>query len=161
MRFKDKLTRLLDRSNLSDREAAKRLGLLSPTTIGRWKSGETEPRLSDLALLARVFGQTIAYLADDSLEDPPGPLLSQDEEQLLITARALNGGPLEAVRRIVNFPQYVPAASHVELTDATLRRQKELTRPKRAARAAGRQSKEPVPAARPKHGGGGSGKSGR
>jgi transcriptional regulator with XRE-family HTH domain len=131
MRFSDKLSRVLDAANLSDREAAKRLGDMSPTTLGRWKTGETEPRLSDVALIARVFGVPISYLVDDSLDEPPEPLLSREEEQLLATARALNGGAFEALKRIVNFPLYVSPASHVELTDATLRREKEIMRPKR------------------------------
>jgi transcriptional regulator with XRE-family HTH domain len=131
MRFHQKLTRVIDEANLSDREAAKRLGNVSPTTVARWKSGETEPKLSDIALIARLFKLPMVYLADDSLDEVPGSGMTADEEQLLKTSRALNGGAAEAIRRILNFATYVPAASHVELTDATLLREKELMRPKR------------------------------
>lgn len=103
MKLGEKLTRWLDRMGLSARELSRRLGV-SPPTIGRWASGEREPRRPELVKLAREMGVTLDYLADDGQDNPPAPEVTPDERLLLDTLRRAGIAPAEALARLLGGP---------------------------------------------------------
>ena len=71
MRIGAKINKLLRDMNLSDREAAKRIGDVSATTVGRWRKGEGEPSVSEAVRVARLFSVPLDYLAFDEIETAP------------------------------------------------------------------------------------------
>lgn len=73
MEFREKLQRLARDHNMSVREVQERSGIASHSTLNRWLKGAGEPRISDLARLASVFGVSVGYLADDAIKDPGEP----------------------------------------------------------------------------------------
>lgn len=62
------LTRARDASGLTKTEVEAILKT-SKSTVGRWESGETEPRASQLAVLARIYGCTPNDLLSGVLRD--------------------------------------------------------------------------------------------
>ena len=64
--FHEKLKYLREHQELSQKEICKRLGL--PTsTYCRYESGETQPTLTTLKLIANFFDVTVDYLLDNQL----------------------------------------------------------------------------------------------
>jgi transcriptional regulator with XRE-family HTH domain len=50
---------------------------VSPSTVGRWLKHRRDPRRPELVRLAGVMGVSLDYLADDGIDEPPAPLVSQ------------------------------------------------------------------------------------
>lgn len=64
--FHEKLKYLREHQELSQREICNRLGL--PTsTYCRYESGETQPNLTTLKLIANFFDVTVDYLLDNQI----------------------------------------------------------------------------------------------
>lgn len=64
--FHEKLKYLREHQELSQKEICKRLGL--PTsTYCRYESGETQPNLTTLKLIANFFDVTVDYLLDNQI----------------------------------------------------------------------------------------------
>ena len=64
--FHEKLKYLREHQELSQKEICKRLGL--PTsTYCRYESGETQPNLTTLKLIANFFDVTVDYLLDNQV----------------------------------------------------------------------------------------------
>ncbi len=59
--FQNRVKKLMERDNLSQRELAVRSGI-SESSISRYLSGELKPRMDILANIAKVFGVTTSYL---------------------------------------------------------------------------------------------------
>ena len=111
MKLSDKLEILRERSGLSAREVARRLRTPT-TTFGRWLSGETEPRLSESAAIADLFGVPLDFLADDALDEPPPvPELAIDEQAALEFYRDLRAalGPTTALKEVARLAACGPA----------------------------------------------------
>jgi transcriptional regulator with XRE-family HTH domain len=91
MDFKEKLRRLANEAKLSMREVAERAGVASHSTVARWLSGEAEPRLSEVEQIAKMFGVTVAYLADKTVIDPKAGVaaLSDAEQKMIEKGRTL------------------------------------------------------------------------
>jgi transcriptional regulator with XRE-family HTH domain len=88
MELSKKLTQLRDKRGVSDREIARSLGNVSPTTVGRWMLGKGEPSLSQAIELAAYFAVPISYLAYDDAATAPGEL-PDDEATVLKVYRNL------------------------------------------------------------------------
>jgi transcriptional regulator with XRE-family HTH domain len=97
MEWTAKITRDLERLGLRDTEVARRVGV-SPATVGRWQTG-TVPEGPALLGLARVLGVPVEYLLDESMGEPPGPLVAPEEMSFLELARLI--GLDEARRRLI------------------------------------------------------------
>lgn len=78
-------------------DLARRVGV-SKNTTGRWLSGQTRPYEESLVRLARVLDLSLDYLADDALDEPPAPALSEDERTVLEVYRALRLDAQAAIR---------------------------------------------------------------
>lgn len=100
----EKLQLLFERAGWSDREVSRRVGGVSPTTVGRWKTGQTEPRLSEAARLARVLGVPLSWLADDTQDEPPRPADLPGREVIVIEELVRRLGYEEAMRRLLYEP---------------------------------------------------------
>lgn len=66
-----KLMRLREHTGLSVRETARRFGVVSDTTYGRWEAGLVQPSLAEGQALAAYWGVDVSYLADDDVDEPP------------------------------------------------------------------------------------------
>lgn len=148
MELANKILRLSRELRLSQSEIARQAGV-SPSAVSKWVRGESVPGLFEAAALARVLRVPIAFLADDTLDDPPtGP--DPDEAFVLRAVRALRLDPEEAVRRLSRDPSpmdaYAPGEEiqleHVRTVDMTghaanLRREERHLARKRTAGSAG------------------------
>jgi transcriptional regulator with XRE-family HTH domain len=99
MRFAEKLDRVLDDRDKSDRKLARACGV-SPATVGRWRAGTSEPRLSELVAAAAYLEVPVGWLADDGQDDLAE--VTTAERDLNMWIRRL--GPEELVRRLVHDP---------------------------------------------------------
>jgi transcriptional regulator with XRE-family HTH domain len=99
MDFKQKLKRLAHDANLSTREVAERVKVGSHSTVNRWLTGEADPRLSELVRIAEAFGVTVAYLADETVDDPKAGVaaLSDAERKMIEKGRTLGVGQAVAL----------------------------------------------------------------
>lgn len=70
MQLHEKLDQRREKKGMSVRELARRLGDVSDTTVGRWMTGETEPRFKEVVRLARILGLSLKFLADNSRNEP-------------------------------------------------------------------------------------------
>ena len=66
MIFADRLRELVQNSGKSQNEICKDLGIYKQK-LSRWKTGNTEPNLDDLIMLAKYFDVSVDYLL--GLED--------------------------------------------------------------------------------------------
>ncbi len=66
MIFADRLSELVQNSGKSQNEICKDLGIYKQK-LSRWKTGNTEPNLDDLIMLAKYFDVSADYLL--GLED--------------------------------------------------------------------------------------------
>ena len=101
-----RLERLREERGVSAREVARRIGEPA-ATVARWFAGESEPRLSEAAKLARYFDVSLDTLG--GIQAPP-PGLSADDAYLLSVLRDSGLDRREIVRRIV-----APAPAGVQI----------------------------------------------
>jgi transcriptional regulator with XRE-family HTH domain len=87
MEFSEKLKALSDSRRIFQEEIAERLDV-SQSSVSSWMRGKTTPRLPEAIGLAKLFGVSVDYLADDSQEEPVVGL-SDWEVQVLKVARRL------------------------------------------------------------------------
>jgi transcriptional regulator with XRE-family HTH domain len=106
MNFPAKLSLLCWQKGWTQRELAEALGDVSKSTVGNWMSGKTDPRLRDLARLARLFEVSVDYLVLDERETPGGNGLSESQRRVLWAAETV--GWEVALRRIMNAPPGEP-----------------------------------------------------
>lgn len=69
MNLPDKLTYLRKQKGLSQEELAEKMKL-SRQSVSRWESGGAVPGIDSLKLLSRLYGVSVDYLLDDSLDAP-------------------------------------------------------------------------------------------
>jgi transcriptional regulator with XRE-family HTH domain len=67
-----KIRMLRDRHGLNNARLARLVGT-TDQQVGRWCSGAYPPNLRQAVGLARVFGVSLDYLADDAQDEPPPP----------------------------------------------------------------------------------------
>src|SRR4051812_30309454 len=108
MRFPEKLSRLCWQRGWSRRELAEALGDVSKSTVSNWITGKTDPRLGELARLARLFEVSVDYLALDEREEPGGDGLGEVQRRVLWAAETVEYEL--ALKRIMNAP--TPQAGH-------------------------------------------------
>lgn len=102
MAFQDRLNYLLDDRKWNYADLRRALdNSVSISTIGRWASGEREPRLSEALSVANVFSLSLDDLADNPLK--PRPELTEDEREVLKTAARL--GHDRAMGRLLGIPR--------------------------------------------------------
>ena len=69
MNLPEKLVYLRKQKGLSQEELAEKM-VLSRQSISRWESGGAVPGIDSLKLLSRLYGVSVDYLLDDSLDAP-------------------------------------------------------------------------------------------
>ncbi len=62
--FKDRLKKLMERDNISQKELAKLSGI-SEASVSRYLSGDLRPRMDILANIAKVFNVSTSYLVGE------------------------------------------------------------------------------------------------
>ena len=109
----DKLVRLIAARDDSQARVARAIGV-DASQFAKWLKGKGQPTVPHVLALARYFGVTMEYLADDSVVDPPAPPpdLAPDERTVLTTYRVLrDAGKVDvegAIRGMVGPPVYDP-----------------------------------------------------
>jgi|GEM_PF-4057073 len=104
MKFYDKLKTLMHMANSTSRELAEKVGGVSKTTVSNWLNGSAKPGLDSAFAIARTFGVSLDWLADDSADWPPPHLAPQTQElpyedkMILDIRRALRLSLDEAIR---------------------------------------------------------------
>lgn len=102
MIFRDKLPRLLELRGLSQAELARRTGL-RPTLVNKWlREGNRGPTGIQFLAVARALRVPVDYLIDDEADNPPPPIVSDDEVPILELVRSLRidrGTALAALAR--------------------------------------------------------------
>ena len=86
MEFSKKLKGMLARRRISQDEIAASLGI-SQGKVSNWVNGKSLPDLYESAQIARHFGVELSYLADDDLDEPPAPVVTEQERLLLVACR--------------------------------------------------------------------------
>lgn len=64
---------------LGSNSSLARLCNVSPSVIGKWASGESEPTTSNLVAVARAGGVTVEWLATGALPKRPGQVVSTED----------------------------------------------------------------------------------
>lgn len=101
----ERLRRMLDRAELSNREVAEALEV-APETVSRWRSGQSEMRRRDLRAIVTLLGTRGVSITTDwvltgvdpfASDDggiplpPSGPIPFDDEDELPAKKRAVSG----------------------------------------------------------------------
>lgn len=86
--FGRKLRKLCGVHRISPKELAETLGDISKSSIYDWCNDTSIPNVVAAARIARYFRTSLDYLADDTLESPPAPELTEDEARILWLVRA-------------------------------------------------------------------------
>ena len=103
-KFPERLRALRKRKHMSQEELGRLCGVGGPA-VHRWETGQTEPDLETLQLLASIFGQTLDSLCGDGGEGPEAveteklalmtrafrQLTAEEQEKLLAVGRTLFG----------------------------------------------------------------------
>jgi transcriptional regulator with XRE-family HTH domain len=117
MEFHGKLRRLMAGRRLSQEMVARAVGV-SQNLISLWVRGKSVPDLYKAAALARLFGTTVDYLADDSQDEPPAPeAVPADERAILTLYRALGLTEAEALRglaQVATLPLHRPLSEAIQ-----------------------------------------------
>lgn len=101
MNIGKKIAMLRDRvGNISQTDLGERLGV-SQAQVSLWERGANAPKLAHALAMARLFGVPLDYLADDDLDDPPGPPMTAEEAYVLRVFRNAGVSADEAARRII------------------------------------------------------------
>lgn len=101
MTFGDRLNKLRKDRGVSVRELARRLGDVTPNTVGRWIDGEIQPRLDEAAKVAEFFAVSLCSMVEDGhVEELSSPELTRDEYLVLETFHSLGIDRREAIRRL-------------------------------------------------------------
>ena len=87
MNLPEKLVYLRKQKGLSQEELAEKMEL-SRQSISRWESGGSVPGIESLKLLSRLYGVSVDYLLDDSL-DAPTDTTPQETPELVPTVSFL------------------------------------------------------------------------
>jgi transcriptional regulator with XRE-family HTH domain len=117
MEFQGKLRRLMAGRRLSQEMVARAVGV-SQNLISLWARGKSVPDLYEAAALARLFGTSVDYLADDSQDEPPAPeAMPADERAILNLYRALGLTEAEALRglaQVATLPLHRPLSDAIQ-----------------------------------------------
>lgn len=70
--------------------------------VSKWRGGQSEPTWAQIVGWAREFGLSLDFLADDDLDSPPPPEITDEERAVLRMVRRI--GVDEAERRLLNVP---------------------------------------------------------
>ena len=100
MTLGEKLSKLIATRGTNKANVARTLGV-SKSTIANWIEGKGVPKLYEAAKLADALGVPLDYLADDTLDEPPGPELAPDEAEVFRLVRRM--GVEEAHRRLLQL----------------------------------------------------------
>jgi len=98
MKLGEKIPVLAKRMGTSQAELARALGTY-PSRVSEWVAGTGQPSVQQALRIARYFGVTLDYLADEDANEPPTPLRSEAEK--MIWAAVTEIGPEEAFRRLL------------------------------------------------------------
>jgi transcriptional regulator with XRE-family HTH domain len=108
-RIAEKLVALRRARGLTQNDVARTIGR-HQSRLAKWELGEGVPQPGDLLRLSEMFDVPVAYLCDDSVDDPAevskGPELTQDEVLILGIVRKI--GPDRALDRLMGMPTPAP-----------------------------------------------------
>ena len=121
MRFPEKLADYCERTRMSQRDLADAVGGVSRTKVNAWLAGKTLPDIEEALRLARLIGVSVDFLADDKLDAPPSPPMTDDEVYILTLIRDLGMGRQEAVKRIVDGGKQVGTVRKLDGTEVESR----------------------------------------
>lgn len=76
MKLKEKIYTCRKKAGLSQEALAERIGV-SRQAVSKWETGDAEPELSKLRLLAQVLGVSADYLLNEAEDAPEPPSLQQ------------------------------------------------------------------------------------
>jgi transcriptional regulator with XRE-family HTH domain len=124
MGLPEKLQELLERRGISVAELTRQCAVRSESTVHRWLSGKSTPRLGELVELARVFDVQLSVLTGDPSDIVAFATdgLNDDERLVLEFYRALRDDPSEgmnaheAMRRLRRRPPVVGGATEKKRT---------------------------------------------
>jgi transcriptional regulator with XRE-family HTH domain len=89
MDFPEKLEKLIAHSGMKAAEVARRSGI-PPQRFTDWKADRKRRPTADQALhLARALNVSVDYLLDSELDDPPDPVLTTAEREILAFVRRI------------------------------------------------------------------------
>lgn len=108
MEFATKLRMLARQNRYSQEDLAEQVGV-SQSLMSNWMNGKQVPDLRESLRLADLLGVDLRYLADDAMDEPPPPLLSEDERAIVVLYRSLEIDEVEAMRRLTKpAPDWKP-----------------------------------------------------
>jgi len=105
MRLSEKLGRLSAEQGYTNIAEIARLAQVSRSSCYRWFEGVAYPDVRDALKLARFFGVSLDYLADEEADHPPpSNELTEDERFVLDVFHSLGLTRREAMRRLALAP---------------------------------------------------------
>ena len=100
MLFAEKIKDLRKENGITQVDLSKKLGV-PRSTVANWEQERCEPSLSDLILLAEVFGVTVGYLigAEDEFGHSAPSDLTEDDKKLLAYYHGMDPTQQRAILR--------------------------------------------------------------
>ena len=83
---------------------------VSKSTIDNWLKGKSRPNLDAALRIAREFGVSLEWLADDEMKDQPAPEISDREREILRIVRRIGVEDAESRLLGVEKQPTAPAA---------------------------------------------------
>lgn len=80
MTLTEKLNSLRTESGLSQSTLAEQMGV-ARQTVSRWESGEAVPTRENLRRLSELYGVSVGYLLNDSMESPTAVAVAEKTEE--------------------------------------------------------------------------------
>jgi len=81
MAFSNNLRYLRKKFNMSQEDLANKLGYKSFTTIQKWESGVSEPSVTVVKEIAKLFGVSMDQITNDDLSLEPDTLAAHHDEE--------------------------------------------------------------------------------
>jgi transcriptional regulator with XRE-family HTH domain len=100
MEFSEKLRRLAKAKGWNQRDVMRAVGDVSRTKVNNWFSGKFVPDLRESLRLARAFGVSLDYLADDAVDAPPEQPDRPSDMEIAIRSIIQAIGLPESLRRL-------------------------------------------------------------
>jgi transcriptional regulator with XRE-family HTH domain len=97
MKWPEKLTKERMRLRFSQEELGDMIGVQA-SRISRWESGQGRPYLDQGLALAKALGVSLDYFADDELDEPPAPEMTEEEWLVIDFMRDYRLSGKEAIR---------------------------------------------------------------
>jgi transcriptional regulator with XRE-family HTH domain len=109
MRTAEKIQNWVKKRGLTQ-DAFERMVGLPQGRISKWLNGPGEPTGKQIFRIARALDLSMDYLLDEAVTEPaPSANLNDAERTLIKIVRIMDGGAVEAIRRITGEPARVDA----------------------------------------------------